>query len=118
MIEPTGKLSEKSEEYVSTKVDKGSQQLTKKGPLSFFTGAVSSIGFAWISWLVSNKVIIYFTLHSPGYTSPIAQNISSALKTLIIGMCFLATFTFAFIGVGLTIVFIRSFFSANDLKDD
>ncbi len=118
MIEPTEKLSEESEEYVSTKVDKESKEVMEKGPLSFFSGAISSIGFAWISWLLSKKVIIYFTLHSPHYNSPIAQNISSAFKTLIIGMCFLATFTFAFIGLGLTIVFIRSLFSANDLKDD
>jgi hypothetical protein len=33
------------------------------------------------------------------------------LKTLLIGMSFLATFSFAFIGLGLFIVFLRSLFT-------
>ena len=31
-----------------------------------------------------------------------------AIKTLIVGMTFLATFTFAFVGLGLFLTFIRS----------
>jgi hypothetical protein len=30
------------------------------------------------------------------------------MKTLIVGMCFLASFSFAFIGLGLVVVFVRS----------
>lgn len=30
------------------------------------------------------------------------------MKTLVVGMSFLATFTFAFVALGLTLVFIRS----------
>ena len=90
----------------------------KKGPLSFLSGALTSLLFAWLSFLLSKKVVVYFALHSINYTSPIAQSISSAMKTLAIGMCFLATFTFAFIGLGLTIVFVRSLFSANVFEDD
>jgi hypothetical protein len=30
------------------------------------------------------------------------------MKTLIVGMCFLATFSFAFIGLGLLLVLVRS----------
>jgi hypothetical protein len=30
------------------------------------------------------------------------------MKTLIVGMCFLATFSFAFIGLGLFLTFLRS----------
>ena len=90
----------------------------KKGPLSFFSGALSSILFAWLSFLLSKKVVVYFTIHSPSYSSSIAQSIFSAMKTLAIGMCFLATFTFAFIGIGLTIVFIRSLFAGNTFEDD
>ena len=84
------------------------QTTTQKGPLSFLSGSLSSIVFAWLSYRLSLKVVSYFTLHSPNYTSPIAQSIASAMKTLAIGMCFLATFTFTFIGLGLMIVFIRS----------
>jgi len=103
-----------SKENSSKKLDNedGQQELQKKGPLSFLTGALSSIFFAWLSFLLSKKVLIYFALHSPSYTSPIAQSIASAMKTLAVGMCFLATFTFSFIGLGLTIVFIRSLFSS------
>ena len=86
------------------------KQSIQKGPLSFLSGALTSIFFAWLSFLLSKNVVIYFTLHSTNYSSPIAQNIASAMKTLAIGMCFLATFTFFFIGIGLIIVFIRSLF--------
>ena len=89
-----------------------------KGPLSFLSGALTSFLFAWISFFVSKKVVVYFALHSLNYTSPVAQSIGSAMKTLAIGTCFLATFTFAFIGLGLTIVFVRNLFSANVFEDD
>ena len=100
------------------KIDQGVNTLKKKGPLSFLSGSLTSLFFAWISFFVSKKVVIYFALHSTNYSSPVAQSIASAMKTLAIGMCFLATFTFAFIGLGLTIVFIRSLFSANVFEDD
>ena len=100
------------------KIDKEDIALKKKGPLSFASGALTSFLFAWLSFFVSKKVVVYFALHSVNYTSPIAQSISSAMKTLAIGMCFLATFTFAFIGLGLSIVFVRSLFSANAFEDD
>ncbi len=81
-----------------------------KGPLNFLSGSITSIFLGWLCLGVSEKVVVYFSLHSPSYSSPIAQSIGSALKTLIIGMCFLATFTFSFIGLGLFLVFIRSLF--------
>ncbi len=93
-------------------------QSSEKGPLSFLSGAITSFFFAWLSFLLSRKVVFYFVLHSPHYTSQFAQSIASAMKTLAIGMCFLATFTFAFIGIGLCIVFIRSFFPDKPLEDD
>ncbi len=96
--------------------NKKSQQ--EKGPSSFFLGALTSLLLAWVSLLLTEKVVIYFTIHAPQYSSPIAQSISSGLKTLIIGMCCLATFSFAFIGLGLVIVFIRSFFNANRVEGD
>ena len=80
----------------------------KKGPLSFFSGAVTSFVLGWLCLGLSQRLIIYFTIHSPKYSSPIAQNIASGFKTLVIGVSFLATFTFLFIGLGLVLVFIRS----------
>ena len=56
-----------------------------------------------------NNIAIYFSVHKPSNSSEIVQNISSSINTLIIGLSFLLTFSFAFIGIGLFIVFIRSF---------
>ena len=90
----------------------------EKGPLSFLSGALTSGLMAWICLVLSKKTIVYFTLHEPNYNSPIAQSIASGFKTLVVGMCFLATFTFTFIGIGLTLVFIRSLFSGNNGESD
>ncbi len=118
VMEPFQQSSNSSDEEKLNKADEKSSLSKEKGPLSFLSGALTSIFFTWLSFFISKKVVIYFALHSPSYTSPIAQSIASAMKTLAIGICFLATFTFGFIGIGLTIVFIRSLFTVNSIKDD
>jgi hypothetical protein len=47
-------------------------------------------------------------MHPPAYSSAIAQSIATAVKTLVVGMTFLATFSFGFIALGLSLVFLRS----------
>ena len=69
----------------------------KKGPLSFLSGSITSLSFSLLSLFISKKIVIYFSMHSPNYSSPFAQSIASGFKTLIIGISFLATFTFGFI---------------------
>ena len=101
-------------EVGSSQIDNSQQ----KGPLSFLSGAFTSLLFAWLSLGLSRKVVLYFSFHSPDYSSPIAQSIASGLKTLLIGICFLATFTFGFIGIGLIIVFIRSLFDGKSKDSD
>jgi len=96
----------------------GSEQTERKGPINFFFGAITSGFFAWICLLLSQKVVVYFSLHSSTYNSPIAQSVASGFKTLVIGISFLATFTFGFIGLGLTLVFIRSLFDAKRSSSD
>lgn len=86
----------------------GGSQRPRKGPLSFLSGALTSGLLAWLSLGLSQKVVGYYAEHPPHYSAQIAQSIATALKTLIVGMCFLATFSFAFIGVGLTLTFLRS----------
>lgn len=98
----------------SNKADLEIVTTPKKGPLSFFSGALTSFLFAWISFQISRNVLLYFTIHTNTYSSAIAQSVASGLKTLVIGMCFLATFSFSFIGLGLIIVFIRSLFSVKE----
>lgn len=91
---------------------------SKKGPISFLSGSITSLTLSWLALLISRKIVYYFMDHSPVYSSPIAQNIASGFKTLIIGMSFLATFTFGFIGLGLFLVFIRSLFEVKTVKSD
>ena len=94
----------------NNKMDNDKITSPKKGPLNFIVGSISSFLLFIFSYLISNKIVIYFSLHKPTNSSEIVQNISSSINTLIIGLSFLLTFSFAFIGLGLFIVFIRSFF--------
>ena len=89
----------------------------EKGPLSFISGSMTSGLLAWICLILSQKLVGYFMNHSPHYTSPIAQSAASGFKTLVLGTSFLATFSFAFIGLGLLLVFIRSLFGVNSSKE-
>ena len=120
MMQDSKNITDKESNEVGTSADSSSidhgakDQPPTKGPLSFLSGALTSSLFSWISFLVSRNVVVYFTIHTNNYNSPIAQSIASGFKTLVIGMCFLATFTFGFIAIGLTIVFIRSLFSARE----
>jgi len=91
---------------------------TNKGPLSFLSGSITSLTFSLLCLFISKKIVLYFSIHTPNYSSPIAQSIASGFKTLIIGISFLATFTFAFIGLGLFLVFIRSLIEGKNVKAD
>ena len=90
----------------------------KKGPISFLSGSITSLSFSLLSLFISKKIVLYFAIHTPNYSSPIAQSIASGFKTLIIGISFLATFTFGFIGLGLFLVFIRSLIEGDKDKTD
>tara|TARA_Y100001968_G_scaffold262074_1_gene250156 strand:- start:118 stop:480 length:363 start_codon:yes stop_codon:yes gene_type:complete len=90
----------------------------RKGPLSFLSGSITSLSFSVLSLFISKKIILYFSVHTTNYSSQIAQSIASGFKTLIIGISFLATFTFGFIGLGLFLVFIRSLVEGNKEKID
>ena len=85
------------------------KNIPEKGPLSFIVGSLTSFLLFIFFYLISNKITIYFSLHKPSNSSEAVQSISSSINTLIIGLSYLLTFSFAFIGLGLFIVFIRSF---------
>ena len=97
------------EKTLINKEDNDKQNLSEKGPLSFLTGSLTSFILCILFYLLSTKIAIYFSLHKPSNTSEIVKSISSSIYTLIIGLSFLLTFSFAFIGLGLFIIFIRSF---------
>jgi uncharacterized membrane protein YesL len=84
----------------------------RKGPLSFLSGALTSGLLAWACLLLCQRVITYYTLHPPHYEARVAQSIATAVKTLVVGMSVLATFSFAFVGMGLLLVFVRSLIPA------
>ena len=90
------------------------KNIPKKGPLTFLIGSLTSFILFVSFYLISNKIVIYFSIHKPSNSSEVVQNISSSINTLIIGLSFLLTFSFAFIGIGLFIVFIRCFLVNND----
>ena len=92
---------------------KPSDSAPRKGPLSFLSGSLTAGLLAWLALGLSQKLVAYYALHPPSYGSAIAQSIATALKTLIVGMSFLATFSFAFIGIGLALVFVRSLVSGS-----
>ena len=85
------------------------KNIPEKGPLNFIVGSLTSFLLFIFFYFLSSKIAIYFSIHKPSNSSEIVQNISSSINTLIIGLSFLLTFSFAFIGIGLFIVFIRSF---------
>ena len=98
-----------NEKTTINKVNIDTQNTPEKGPLSFLTGSFSSFLLCIFSYFISNKIAIYFSLHKPSNSSEIVQSISASIHTLIIGLSFLLPFSFAFIGLGLFIVFNRSF---------
>ena len=120
MNSPNNGFKNDSGDLVSAESNSSDRTITeeKKGPLSFFSGSVTSIFFSFISLFISKNIVLYFSIHTPNYSSPIAMSIASGFKTLIIGISFLATFTFGFIGLGLFLVFIRSLIEVNNLKKD
>lgn len=84
----------------------------RKGPLSFLSGALTSAVLAWLCLGLSRRVVAYYVAHPPQYEARLAQSIATAVKTLVVGMCFLATFSFAFIAVGLLLTLVRSLLPA------
>lgn len=95
---------------LDNKENSENKNIKEKEPIDFIVGSLTSLLLFLLSYFVSNNIVIYFSRHKPTNSSEIVQNISSSINTLIIGLSFLLTFSFAFIGIGLFIVFIRSFF--------
>ena len=120
MNSPSNGFKNESDELANSSVSPlgNASPEPKKGPLSFLSGSITSLSFSLLSLFISKKIVLYFSIHTPNYSSPIAQSIASGFKTLIIGISFLATFTFGFIGLGLFLVFIRSLIEGTKKKND
>jgi hypothetical protein len=72
------------------------------------SGSLTAGLLAWLALGLSQRLVGYYALHPPHYEARVAQSIATALKTLMVGMSFLATFSFAFVSLGLLLVFVRS----------
>ena len=107
-------MEQENDKKLNKKQSKDIENQPEKGPLSFMTGSITSFILFIAFYKLSIAISIYFSTHKPTNNSEIVQNISSSLNTLIIGLSFLATFSFGFIGLGLLIVFFRSFFFKKD----
>jgi hypothetical protein len=94
--------------------DPPAPQAPRKGPLSFLSGALTSALLGWLCLGFSQRLLTWYAAHPPHYASPVAQSIATAVKTLILGMSFLATFSFLFIGLGLFLTFVRSLVPAGN----
>ena len=103
-----------SEKNINKNSENIKNNIPEKGPLNFIVGSLTSFLLFIFFYFLSNKIAIYFSIHKPSNSSEIVQSISSSINTLIIGLSFLLTFSFAFIGIGLFIVFVRSFFVKNN----
>ena len=102
-------MEKESNKILKEKQNKMVVNQPEKGPLSFLTGSITSFILFIAFYKLSIAISIYFSTHKPTNNSEIVQNISSSINTLIVGLSFLATFSFGFIGLGLLIVFFRSF---------
>ena len=105
--------SQPADQAQTPKSSQDGENRPRKGPVSFLSGSLTSLMLAWLSLGLSKGMVAYFAAHPPTFSNAIAQSIASALKTLFTGMCFLATFSFAFIGLGLFLVFLRSLFTGD-----
>ena len=106
----TSRFSETSEEQPSSIAiaEAPGSSRPRKGPFSFLSGSITSFGCGWLALQLSSRVVAYYGTHPPHYEARFAQSIAVFMKTLIVGMTFLATFTFTFVGLGLFLTFIRS----------
>jgi len=80
----------------------------RKGPVSFLSGSLTSFGFGWLALQLAQRVVGYYAEHPPHYDVRFAQSIAVFMKTVLVGMSFLAVFTFCFVGLGLFLTFVRS----------
>lgn len=86
----------------------------RHGPLRYLAGALSSGLFAVLAWQAARGLVIHFTLHPPHYSKPIAQSIAVGLKTILVGVSFLAVFSFSLIAVGLFLLLVQALLPSHE----
>ncbi|GFR41276.1 hypothetical protein Agub_g1951 [Astrephomene gubernaculifera] len=95
----------------------GAKKPGKATPLTAFLGCCQASLLAWGLWIFSTKVqgVIEAQSLPDSYT---ARNIAITVRTIITGLCYLATFIFAANGVGLAGLSVQLLLFPNSLQDD
>ena len=90
--------NQSEEKQVVTSTDNQENKIT---PMRCFTGAGISGVSAWVCYLLTKSVILTYATKPITFNNPIAVNIASTVRTLIMGMTTLATFIFLMVTIGL-----------------
>lgn len=85
-------------------------------PRRCFTGALMSAGFTFLLYLLT-KAVSTTLANVPLPTNTIAINISIAVRTLVIGVCTLATCIFGVVALGLVALGIQLLFKKPDAEN-
>lgn len=81
-------------------------------PLRCFTGAGLSGALAWGLYRLTAAIAISFAAKPLLSSSLIAQRISAAVRTLVLGVAALGTFIFAFVALGLVLLALQLLFQS------
>ncbi|GIL99396.1 hypothetical protein Vretimale_4566, partial [Volvox reticuliferus] len=95
----------------------GAPKQAKATPLNAFIGSCQALVLAYGLWFFSTKVqgVIEGQTLPDGYT---ARNIAITVRTILLGLCYLATFIFAANGVGLAGLSIQLLFFPGSIPDE
>ncbi|GLC35785.1 hypothetical protein PLESTB_000494000 [Pleodorina starrii] len=95
----------------------GAPKRGKATPLNAFLGCCQALALAYGLWFFSTKVqgVIEGQSLPDGYT---ARNIAITVRTIILGLCYLATFIFAANGVGLAGLSLQLLLFPGSVVDD
>ncbi|MFN5514232.1 MAG: DUF3082 domain-containing protein [Cyanobacteriota bacterium] len=81
-------------------------------PLRCLTGAALSGALAWGLYLLTAAIAVSFATKPLLSSSLIAQRISAAVRTLVLGVASLGTFIFAFVALGLVLLALQLLFQS------
>lgn len=85
-------------------------------PLRCFSGAAISGGLSVGSYFLAKSVILTYVDMPIKFNNPMAANIASTVRTLIMGITTLATFLFLMVTIGLFALGIKLIFTNNEVK--
>ena len=103
MADNQSEQKEVTTKEVTTKevVTSTDNQENKITPMRCFTGGAISGVLVWGSYLLTKSIVFTYATTPIKFNNPIAVNIASTVRTLIMGITTLATFIFLMVTIGL-----------------